>query len=411
MTHNDTKVYKYSMIDSFYEQELTYAIAIDEEYEYFLIAHKDPKAFMKTFHTIGKCYRGNTFGEFLVYDFDELKEVYENVVDPGITVEEALNRIERCKNNDLNPWDSPTRLSNPHVNLLLVDFYVKLYNLIVNNRENERITDINFSIDKVIDEYKSVQASCIKFTKEVLYLPKEEKLHRHYQRCVFMNRLSVIVPSGSFELLDEYSRQGFISLRTTEADDTNSATIWFIPNTLSDATNYLLNSYLENDIHFRVCSFCGRPFALVKKYNSNFCTRPIDDYGDYVHDYEEIDEEHDTEEEIARKITKTCKNYGRILYYKHQNSPQVWLKEKVPPLILNKSDESRKINREYMKSYKAHYARMQKGSMTKPQFSEWHREAIEMRDLCKTGIMTIEEFIDWLNKDRLRKPRKTKEKD
>ena len=403
------------MISDFYSHELTYAIAVDKEYEYFLISRKDHKEFMKTFFNIGKCYKGNTLGEFLTFDFDELRIVYEKVVEDGITIEESLKRVEDYMTMHSNPGHHAVLFpSTPHVNLLLADFHVKLLNLIVFNRANERITKINFDIDETINQYKAIQKTCKMVLEEILYLPKETNLFDAYIKGVFTDKLPVIDYTGSFEMLYEYDRQGFISLRTKEDEATDAITKWFIPNSLLDATYYLLASYIENNIHFKTCLFCHRPFALVKKYNSDFCTRPYLDIGDYVGDYEEFDEKLDTAEEITEKITKTCKNYGRLIYYNNQRSSTLFKQDFERPIKQFRSDETKlikRINKEFLKSYKAHYARMQKGNMTSTDFSEWHREAADMKAACKTGQIPIDEFIDWLNKDRLRNPRKTKEKD
>ena len=403
------------MISDFFRHELTYAIATDKEYEYFLIARKDHKEFMKTFYDIGKCYKGNTIGEFLVFDFDELRIVYEKVVEEGITIEESLKRVEDYITMHSNPgYDAVFYQSKPHVNLLLADFHVRLLNLIVINRDNDRITEINFNIDEIIDQYKAIQEACKKVSEEILYLPKETDLFNAYLKDVFTNKLPVIDYTGSFVMLYEYDRLGFISLRTKAEEATDAITKWFIPNSLQDATNYLLASYIENNIHFKTCLFCNRPFALVKKYNSDFCTRPYRNRGDYVGDYEEFDEKLDTAEEITEKITKTCKNYGRLIYYNNQHSNTLFKQDPARSVKQFRSDATgwiKRINKEFLKSYKAHYARMQKGNMTSTEFTEWHREAADMKAACKTGQITLYEFIDWLNKDRLRKPRKTKEKD
>lgn len=58
-------------------------------------------------------------------------------------------------------------------------------------------------------------------------------------------------------------------------------------------------------------------------------------------------------------------------------------------------------NIEYKRSYKAHNARIRYGLMTREQFNNWSREAREKRDLCVAGKLSLDEFIAWLDRDRL----------
>ena len=39
--------------------------------------------------------------------------------------------------------------------------------------------------------------------------------------------------------------------------------------------------------------------------------------------------------------------------------------------------------------------------MTKEEFSQWSKEAREKRDLCVAGKLSLEEFVAWLDQDKI----------
>ena len=80
---------------------------------------------------------------------------------------------------------------------------------------------------------------------------------------------------------------------------------------------------------------------------------------------------------------KTCKDLGSFRIYEKRlmESPVV---------------------REYKRSYKAHNARVSKGMMTRDEFNAWSVEAREKRDMCLRGEYDFEEFVEWLDSDRMR---------
>ena len=122
----------------------------------------------------------------------------------------------------------------------------------------------------------------------------------------------------------------------------------------------MLVNYIKHSIRFRQCKYCGKYFGIVGNYNTEYCTR-----------------------EVLQAGGKTCKDLGSLRIYEKRlmESPVV---------------------REYKRSYKAHNARVSKGMMTRDEFNAWSVEAREKRDMCLRGEYDFEEFVDWLDSDRMR---------
>ena len=80
--------------------------------------------------------------------------------------------------------------------------------------------------------------------------------------------------------------------------------------------------------------------------------------------------------------TKTCKEMGSLRLYEKRKLEELAIKE-------------------YKRSYKAHNARIRYGIMTKDEFSQWSKEAREKRDLCVAGKLSLEEFVAWLDQDKI----------
>ncbi len=127
-----------------------------------------------------------------------------------------------------------------------------------------------------------------------------------------------------------------------------------------DLISFMLVSYIKHGIRFRQCKYCGKYFGIVGNYNTEYCTR-----------------------EVLQAGGKTCKDLGSLRIYEKRlmESPVV---------------------REYKRSYKAHNARVSKGMMTRDEFNTWSVEAREKRDMCLRGEYDFEEFVEWLDSDRMR---------
>lgn len=98
------------------------------------------------------------------------------------------------------------------------------------------------------------------------------------------------------------------------------------------------------------CKNCGKYFLLSSGYNTDFCDR-----------------------KAPGEISKTCRDIGARKRYddKVKNDP-VWLA--------------------YQRAYKAHYARVSKKKMTKPEFAAWSELAVELRTMALEGDLEFDEY-------------------
>ena len=126
-----------------------------------------------------------------------------------------------------------------------------------------------------------------------------------------------------------------------------------------DLVHFILSRYLQANLRFRVCKFCGRYFGITGNTSVEYCSRLIDG------------------------STKTCKEQGSFKLYEKRTMEN--------PAV-----------REYKRSYKAHNARIRYGSMSREEFNEWSREARQRRDDCIAGKISLEDFVEWLDSDRAR---------
>ena len=126
-----------------------------------------------------------------------------------------------------------------------------------------------------------------------------------------------------------------------------------------DLISFMLVSYIKHGINFRKCKYCGKYFGIVGNYNTEYCTR------------------------TASQTGKSCRDLGSFRIYEKR--------------ILENP-----VIKEYKRSYKAHNARVSKGMMTRDEFNAWSLEAREKRDMCLNGELDFEEFVEWLESDRMR---------
>ena len=127
----------------------------------------------------------------------------------------------------------------------------------------------------------------------------------------------------------------------------------------TDLCNYLLTRYMESQIEFRTCKFCGRYFGVKKGSKDKYCDRLIGATG------------------------KTCKQSGAFRNYEKQYFENP-------------------VNKEYKRAYKTRNARVHAGTMTREEFDAWTTEAKIMRMACLKDQITLDEFIAWLDKDKRR---------
>lgn len=116
-----------------------------------------------------------------------------------------------------------------------------------------------------------------------------------------------------------------------------------------------LTKMFECNISFKKCKNCGRYFIKKGNYESNYCNRVIEG------------------------SNKTCQQFAAQKNYKNKIS----------------SDEAWKA---YNKYYKRYFARAKVGTIKKSVFKKWQYEATFKRDECLAGRLSIEEYIEWLDR-------------
>ena len=136
---------------------------------------------------------------------------------------------------------------------------------------------------------------------------------------------------------------------------------WFIPQSTSSLVNYVISYYISHNVHFRKCNYCNRYFALTDGYKAKFCKRNIEELG----------------------YGKTCRANGQAL-------------------AQGKKVMDDPIKGAYTRAYQAHYVRVKRKNMTNEAFVAWNNEAKAMRDKCLQGLISLQELVEWLNKDKLR---------
>ena len=128
---------------------------------------------------------------------------------------------------------------------------------------------------------------------------------------------------------------------------------------VSDLICFLLCRYLEANLRFHACKFCGKLFGVTGNYKQEYCSR------------------------VIPGSEKTCKEMGSVRLYEKKIFSEPAIKE-------------------YKRSYKAHNARVRYGTMTKAEFTAWSKEARKKRELCTSGKLSLEDFVAWLDSDKQR---------
>ena len=128
--------------------------------------------------------------------------------------------------------------------------------------------------------------------------------------------------------------------------------------TLEDLLKYEVHSMTQAEKRIKRCKNCGRYF-VIDKGNVEYCDR------------------------IATGETKPCSEIGKSRTYEQK---------------IAKGGTAMAL---YRKAYKAHFARIRSGSMTKEQFDAWKEEATAKRQEVESGIFDIEKFTAWLKKIRI----------
>lgn len=127
-------------------------------------------------------------------------------------------------------------------------------------------------------------------------------------------------------------------------------------NNLRDMLYLEFSKVLEAGLEFQKCRRCGKYFIVKGNYHGAYCDRIADG-------------EHRTCQQLAAQeayLEKLKNNDGKN------------------PLSI------------YQKYYKRYFARVQVGSLKREKFKLWQYEAVQKRDDCLAGSLTLDELSEWL---------------
>lgn len=130
----------------------------------------------------------------------------------------------------------------------------------------------------------------------------------------------------------------------------------YICSNLRDMLYLEFSKILEAGLEFQKCKRCGKYFIVKGNYHGACCNRIADG-------------EHRTCQQLAAQETyleKLKDNDGKN------------------PLSI------------YQKYYKRYFARVQSGALKRDKFKLWQYEAVQKRDECLKGNLTLDEFWQWL---------------
>jgi len=124
--------------------------------------------------------------------------------------------------------------------------------------------------------------------------------------------------------------------------------------TIDDMMRYELVQIILRNVKYKRCQSCGKLFLPVRRKNALYCER------------------------IMLGQTRPCSEVGaNIVFVEKRNANPVL-----------------KIHRE---AYNRMYKRAQGGYMEWSDFEDWKKCAIEKRELCHTGDLPLDEFLQWID--------------
>ena len=124
-------------------------------------------------------------------------------------------------------------------------------------------------------------------------------------------------------------------------------------NTVADMISFSLQTCVERSITVRRCKNCGRYFAQTGRVSAEYCDRPPLDG------------------------QSSCRAMGAF---------QQW--------TLKQADDP--VFKIYRREYKRRFAWIKAGRISDSEFYAWSEQAREQKKKCDEGIITAEQFQQWL---------------
>ena len=104
----------------------------------------------------------------------------------------------------------------------------------------------------------------------------------------------------------------------------------------------------------------------------------------------------------CHRIFANFKQGRTVVYCNYKDQWGKSCRERVMDYIdnWNKSDHEKKIQKIYIKYYDEQRRKQKRKDITKEQFTIWSKKARAVRDQCKKGEITEEDFIKWLDENK-----------
>ena len=125
------------------------------------------------------------------------------------------------------------------------------------------------------------------------------------------------------------------------------------PESICDLISYHIQECVKQELRFRICKNCVRYFYMSGRNTAMYCCRP-----------------YDTKGHICRRIAPV----------------RAWSEK-------NQKDE---IFHEYRREYKRRFAWINVGKIERDAFYVWSKQAKEKKMECAAGIISYEDFAEWL---------------
>lgn len=211
------------------------------------------------------------------------------------------------------------------------------------------------------------------------HLCKLQKFIIHEIDVLLHYRGEIEVPIGRsidyIDILDEYhmitvSRYFYLerAFRTFYGRTTTKEVEQFYEiSSVEDLFRFEFTRMIEHDLFIKRCKNCGHFFIPRGRADTEYCGRIFGDN------------------------EKKCNEIGAMLRYDRKVAEN--------PIL-----EAHK------KAYRRFHSRTRTKKMTQNEFLKWSEEASRKRDECLGGMLSFEEFVAWLEQDRVRKARTKHEK-
>ena len=196
---------------------------------------------------------------------------------------------------------------------------------------------------------------------KVRNMPKVLKGIQHQAKELFVNALDYDRGNGTvlekavsyYKMMDGAAfsfRPQFMHFELW--DDSAFAEVLY-PESICGLISYHLQECVKRELRFRICKNCGRYFYMSGRNTAMYCYRPYDAKG------------------------HTCRRIAPVRAWSERNQKD-------------------KIFHEYRREYKRRFAWINAGKIERDAFYAWSKQAKEKKAECAAGIISYEDFIEWL---------------